>query len=298
MSEIEKNFVDKSAFDAKIAEISKKPDSNSAWWNRDRVKSVVQHLKECEMGNFKKTSKHYKYFKLYEVVKIGNKEGIVLKRKSDKEPLIYKVALEDYYEKLEEAHKNTGHGGRDRVKYYCGTKNWIIPKPACAVFVKLCKICARKAVTPKSGVVIKPILSDGFNVRGQVDLIDFQSCPDGEFKFLMNYQDHGTKFLQLRPLTSKEAKNVAEELTKIFYIFGAPTILHSDNGREFVAAVIHELTSLWKECNIVHGRPRHPQSQGSVERANADIENMIRAWMLEKKSTNWSHGCHIVQVIH
>ena len=31
-------------------------------------------------------------------------------------------------------------------------------------------------------------------VRAQVDLIDFQSSPDGQYKFLLNYQDHGTKW--------------------------------------------------------------------------------------------------------
>ena len=28
------------------------------------------------------------------------------------------------------------------------------------------------------------------NLRCQVDLIDMQSQPDGEFKFILNYQDH------------------------------------------------------------------------------------------------------------
>ena len=49
----------------------------------------------------------------------------------------------------------------------------------------------------------KPILARGFGRRGQVDLIDFQSCPDGTFKFLLNYQDHGIKFHVSRALTSK-----------------------------------------------------------------------------------------------
>ncbi|XP_043472416.1 KRAB-A domain-containing protein 2-like [Leptopilina heterotoma] len=123
-------------------------------------------------------------------------------------------------------------------------------------------------------------------MRGQVDLIDFQSCSDGDFKWLMNYQDHATKFLHLRPLKSKHAANVAEELSKICFTWGAPQILQSDNGREFVAAVINELTTIWPFCKIVHGRPRHPQSQGSVERSNADVENMVRAWMLDNRSTN------------
>jgi hypothetical protein len=55
---------------------------------------------------------------------------------------------------------------------------------------------------------------------------------------------------------------------------GAPLILQPDNGREFVVKVIEELVKIWKDCKIAHGLPRHPQSQGSVEKANADIETM------------------------
>lgn len=148
-------------------------------------------------------------------------------------------------------------------------------------------------MAPKKGVVIRPITTDGFNVRGQVDLIDFQSTPDGEYKWLINYQDHGTKFLHLRPLKTKHAANVAKKLAKIFFTFGAPAILQSDNGREFVAGVIHELVSIWPHCRIVHGRPRHPHKVKGV--ANADIENMLRAWMIDNYSTNWSQGCYEVQ---
>jgi IS30 family transposase len=109
----------------------------------------------------------------------------------------------------------------------------------------------------------------------QVDLTDMQSQADHEFKFVMVYQDHLTKSVFLRALQSKRAEEVAYQLTDIFLTFGAPCILHSDNGREFVSSVIAELTTLWPELKIVHGKPRHSQSQGSVEQANQDIENML-----------------------
>jgi hypothetical protein len=48
--------------------------------------------------------------------------------------------------------------------------------------------------------------------------------------------------------------------------------------------------------NFVHGRARHPQSQGSTERANADIKKMIATWMRENKSLKWSIGCKFVQL--
>jgi hypothetical protein len=55
-------------------------------------------------------------------------------------------------------------------------------------------------------------------------------------RWVMHYQDHLTKFSILRPLKSKRAAEVAYQLTDIFLLLGAPHILQSDNGREFIAA--------------------------------------------------------------
>jgi transposase InsO family protein len=106
----------------------------------------------------------------------------------------------------------------------------------------------------------------------------------------MHYQDHFTKFSVLRPLKSKKAAEVAYNLLDIFILLGASHILQSDNGREFTANIITDLRSLWQELVIVHGRSRHPQSQGSVERDNADIKEMIISWMNDNDTTQWSKG--------
>lgn len=34
---------------------------------------------------------------------------------------------------------------------------------------------------------------------------------------------------------------------------------------------------------------------GSVERCNQDVENMLRSWMSDNNSTEWSLGCYFVQ---
>ena len=41
---------------------------------------------------------------------------------------------------------------------------------------------------------------------------------------------------------------------------------------------------------IVFGRPRHPQSQGSVERANGDVQNILGSWMRTNGSLEWTKG--------
>ena len=54
------------------------------------------------------------------------------------------------------------------------------------------------------------------NSRGQVDLIDMQSQADGEFQWILVYQDHLTKFVRLRATKSKRAAEVAYHLLDIF----------------------------------------------------------------------------------
>ena len=46
---------------------------------------------------------------------------------------------------------------------------------------------------------------------------------------------------------------------------------------------------------MVHGKPRHPQSQGSVERANGDIKDMLISWMNDNDTNDWSVGIKFVQ---
>jgi hypothetical protein len=82
-----------------------------------------------------------------------------------------------------------------------------------------CENCNMKKKHISKGVVVNPILSKEFNSRGQVDLIDFQSNPDGKYKCVMVYQDHLTKFCNIKPLTSKKASEVVFNLIDVFTIF-------------------------------------------------------------------------------
>ena len=88
---------------------------------------------------------------------------------------------------------------------------------------------------------------------------------------------------------------MALHLLDIFLTTGAPAILQSDNGAEFTAAVITEVCKLWPELKIVHSKPRMPQSQGSVERANGDIKDMLIYWIDDNNSTDWTTEIKCVQ---
>ena len=100
----------------------------------------------------------------------------------------------------------------------------------------------------------------------------------------MVYQDHLTKFVMLRPLRRKSAQEVVDNLLDVFCLLGPPHILQSDNGREFkninLATFIREQ---WPECKVIHGKARHPQSQGSVERLNKEIKKVLGSFMRKSK---------------
>jgi len=77
-----------------------------------------------------------------------------------------------------------------------------------------------------------------------VDLIDFQSHPDGKYTFILVYQDHLTKLIILKAFEYKPAEEVAFNLIDIFTLIGAPSILQSDNGREFSDNIVSNLKDL------------------------------------------------------
>ena len=66
------------------------------------------------------------------------------------------------------------------------------------------------------------------------------------------------------------------ELCNIFCDSGPPHILHSNNGREFSNnLLLSTLAEKWPPLKVVHGKPRHPKSQGAVERANRYIKDAL-----------------------
>lgn len=57
-------------------------------------------------------------------------------------------------------------------------------------------------------------------------------------------------------------------------------------GKEFVAQTIKNLAIEWPGLCIINGRPRHPQSQGLIERANWDLTRRLGK-MVHSTGKDW-----------
>ncbi|XP_063632483.1 KRAB-A domain-containing protein 2-like [Cydia splendana] len=274
-------------------------------WTQDRVAEVIRHIqtgKAAADAGGRRTSAQYYWSTKYDVTQIGSKTYLILKKKAPEDATVRVIPMEQYFDLLFEIHQEIGHGACDKMLHNIKNR-FYIQKKAIEIFLALCPTCDVKRNLPKKGIApkqvsLQPTIPKDFNIfnsQGQLDVIDLQSAPDGDFKWLLMYQDHGTKFIHLRPLQTNLPTELALELVKIFLTFGAPFVLQSNNGQEFTAKVVEEVLKIWPDCKILQGGARHPQTQGSAECSTRDVEDMLYTWMRDNRSTNWSLGCHFVQ---
>lgn len=78
------------------------------------------------------------------------------------------------------------------------------------VYLRLCVDCRKKSFYPNSGLVSKPILH-----CAQLDLIDMQSQNINYYRFIVNYRNHLTKFVVIKPLKTKQTEEIVNNLLGI-----------------------------------------------------------------------------------
>ncbi|XP_068205412.1 KRAB-A domain-containing protein 2-like [Palaemon carinicauda] len=141
---------------------------------------------------------------------------------------------------IQQAHINTSHGGEKKTYKEVYEQYGNIQRSIVSLYIVHCERCVEKRGRKETaaGVVVRPLSVRDINEIGQVDLVDMQTMKDGNYRFILHYMEYLTKFHVIRPLKSKTAAEVTNELLFIFLDIGAPHILQSDNGREFTAEVI------------------------------------------------------------
>ncbi|XP_063803341.1 KRAB-A domain-containing protein 2-like [Pseudophryne corroboree] len=291
------SVVDKQLFyDCFQSLLSEKREDNSMYLTTEKYSEIIEQVKIAKLEK-KKSSLSYRRLKRFQICCVGDKEKLIAPLSETSTSVQYYITNEDMYDVLHEAHVNTGHGGKHRMLAELKKSYKNVTQEVVLLFLKLCLTCQQKLSSQKKAIVVKPVKFSELESRCQVDLIDMQSQSDNPFQFILVYQDYVTKFVQLRPLTSKEPSEVAKQLLDIFCIFGAPSIIQSESGREFANGLISELKALWPNLKVVHGKLPDGQNPSSVETTHQDIQNMLLAWMDMEKSPKWSEGLRFVQIM-
>ena len=157
-----------------------------------------EELKPC-------SSKDYRWIKNLAVAQYGS-DAYKLVRKAGGLEVLPASRL---FEVIHEAHLISGHAGRDKLCAILKQDFWNVTYDLIKMYLSTCQQCEEKRPRPRKHLVVAPMISDAFSARAQVDLINFESEPDGDFKYILTYQDHLTKFVLLKAITSKRAAEVA-----------------------------------------------------------------------------------------
>ena len=237
--------------------LQERKGKNIRLYDDEEHAEIISFLTNFENGENKPTeAKHRRWLKSLVVEDYGGVKKLVRK-----DTRLEVVKKSDVYDRIHAVHLSSGHTGRDKLLHDLSSKFFNVGYRLVSMYLATCMACDEKRKRPRKSVVVKPIVSEDLNSRAQVDLVCFESEKDGDFKYILTYQDHLSKFVSLRALKTKRAQEVAYHLIEIFCVFGAPCVLQSDNGREFTSSVITECVAMWPDLKLVHGKPRHSQSQ-------------------------------------
>ena len=170
------------------------------------------------------------------------------------------------------SHKETCHGGRNAMRYYL--KNYFIEKKEALINqFRICDDCDALKSLPEE-LPFTPIESNRPFERMQFDFTFFKG------KSIFTLIDHFTKyaFAYVTPTrkTSLVIDLIDQSISKLKKKGNIDIkILQSDNGAEFCS---ESMKSYCEENSfaLVHGRVRHPQSQGCIERFHRTLKSNLK----------------------
>jgi hypothetical protein len=192
-------------FDSHIAaaEQAQAQSRNGGLMSQARYEGIVSHLRVFD--SLPRKERNYSIHQRYRIQLVGATAWLVPRAEANSlEGLKRYVHTGELFEVLLSEHQAIGHAKHETLHKAICKKYVNITRKVGDIFCQCCPGCIRAQPRPPGREGHKPILTHGFGARGQVDLIDMQSCPDGEYKWLLVYVDHGIKWCDVRALKSKK----------------------------------------------------------------------------------------------
>ena len=146
--------------------------------------------------------------------------------------------------------------------------------------------CARCSEFEKVPKTTQAIISSR---KFEIVMIDIFFLPmpagvDGDVCVLL-MKDHFTKYHWAKSFKGKDMGPIAKYILEIFSDGEVPERIHCDNGSEFVNMCMKEVLRLLNIRSFSHGKPRHPQTQGLIERANRTVKQKIIKMCMDRGYT-------------
>ena len=150
-------------------------------------------------------------------------------------------------------------------------------------YVASCMACiARKSPCPRRAPMGHVAVGRRWE-KVAMNLLDMSITSAKGNRYVLVMVDCFSRWTEACPLPDKTAISVADAFfSNIVCRFGMPSVIHSDQGREFENKVMHELCLLGGS-HKTKTTPYHPESDGLVERFNRTLLMMLAMFAGEHK---------------
>ena len=153
-------------------------------------------------------------------------------------------------------------------------------------YIQSCTTCiARKSPCPRKVPMGHVNVGHRWE-RVAMDLLDMSVTTSRGNRYVLVMVDCFTRWTEAFPLPDKTAQSVADAFfNQVVCRFGMPSVIHSDQGREFENRIMQELCLLGG-AHKTRTTPYHPESDGMVERFNRTLLMML-AMFASKNRDDW-----------
>jgi transposase InsO family protein len=188
--------------------------------------------------------------------------------------------------RLAHDHPLAGHRGRDATLYNLRTVVWDGNMAEdVAKYVAECAQCQRAKQRPVPPFVDRAWEPEDCCGRWHMDLVEMVKNARGH-EYLVTLCDALSKYVWGFPVPRKTAECIVDGLFRTsFLVFGFPTVLVTDSGKEFCNALNDRI------CVVLgvqrhHTTPYRPAANGQIERQHRTLAAILRT-IVHPSQSNW-----------
>jgi len=150
----------------------------------------------------------------------------------------------------------------------------------CQGFVSACPVCQKLAKRRDVEQELPKSITEQMAFRKfAIDALGpFPVDEDGN-RYILVAVDAFTRVVEAIPCKDGTANSAARFLIQLCSRYGPPQVLFSDNGKQFTAAVIHQLEIILS-TEAKTTLPYRPQANGQCERVNQEVLKHLKGYMM------------------
>ena len=203
----------------------------------------------------------------------------------------FKIPHERFKTIAQVHNSRAGHHGVEMTlkKLDDKAEQWTYRREHVKKFVRECPLCQKMSCI-RIPIHTNPFSTTTFEPHERINIDTIGPLPPDEDgnRHIIVIRDTFTRWIELYPVKTTDAEHAAHALLQHFGTFGCPSQVLSDNGSQFVNAVIEEFMKLvgtQHELTLAYSK----EENGLVERANKEVMRHLRALIYEAKDFGeWS----------